>query len=282
MSTLSVEAIQDCRSLLTTTTIDLEDRLETIMQKLESLGHGKSPASTAEAVVLERMEGERLSIEQALQLCVNLSQQIDELQRSLPKDDAFPRLCDPSPTPNMLVSEGLNGCKEYMVFALQRLEKHRREVADRLNVDPAAATSSKDKVLLDNLQNEAETLRHGLRFFSNVDSYLEEQMSNIENHAEGNDTIQLMVSTDGKPIKGKNSGFGDRLKQAGGHYDNLSLQQVSQDFTTISIRQIETMKDKKDEASTSNSKSARETSQEPFRGRGFTLHPKASARTSPP
>jgi hypothetical protein len=169
----------------------------------------------------------------------------------------------------MLVSEGLNGCKEYMAFSLQRLEKHRQEVADRLKVDPTAASSSDDMVLLDKLQDEAETLRHGLKFFSNVDSYLAEQISNIENHAEGNDTIQLMVSTDGKPINGKNHGVGDRLKQAGGHYDNPSLQQVSQDFATISMHQTEIMKHTGDNSSTSRQETT--TSQESFSGRGFTL-----------
>jgi hypothetical protein len=147
----------------------------------------KSSSSGPDAAIIKRIQDERLNTEKGLQLCVQLSQHIDQIQLSFPKDDEPPHLTDPGPTSKLLVSEGLDGCKEYVAFALQRLEKHRQKVADRLKTDPTAAISSNDKILLEKLQGEADTLRHGLKFFSNVDSYLEEQISNIENHAEGDD-----------------------------------------------------------------------------------------------
>jgi hypothetical protein len=66
---------------------------------------------------------------------------------------------------------------------------------------------------------------------------VEAQISSIENHAEGDDTIQFMVSTDGRPINGKTHGVGDRQKQAGGHFGDTSLQQLSQDFKSIALHQ---------------------------------------------
>jgi hypothetical protein len=273
-SSITVEAIQSCRSLVETTTIDLEDRLAEIVQKLEDLSLSKTGSSGVNAEIIKRVEGERISTEKALQLCTELSQHIDEIQRSYPRDDDLPHLSDSGTTSNRLFSEGIDGCKDYVAFALSRLEKHRQAVASRLEADPKGAGLSDDKLLLQKLQSEAHTLRHGLKFFSNVDSFLEEQMSNIENHAEGDDTIQLMVSTDGRPINGKNHGVGSRLKQAGGHYDNASLQQVSQDFTSISLHQTEFRKTKENQSTASSPETPHatpESQQKVFSGPGFTL-----------
>lgn len=54
-------------------------------------------------------------------------------------------------------------------------------------------------------------------------------MSTIENSAEG-DAIQIMVSTNGKIICGKNRGSGWRTRQVGGYMSDTSLQRLSQDI----------------------------------------------------
>jgi len=243
-----------------------------ITQKLEDLTVHRMIDAGPDTASIQRIEGERMSTEKALLLCTELAQHIDELQSSYSKDEASPHLSDLGPSSNRFFSEGLDGCRDYVACALRRLEKHRQEIADRLEADPTATVSSNDKFLAEKLHGEANALRQGLRFFSNVDSYLEEQMSNIENHAEGDDAIQIMVSTDGNPIKGKNHGVGDRLKQAGGHYDNQSLRQISQDFAKISLQHTELGKHKTDQPT--NPESPKETDAyvcKPFSGPGFTL-----------
>lgn len=65
--------------------------------------------------------------------------------------------------------------------------------------------------------------------------YLEEKISNIENYPEGDNTIQFMVSTDRRPINGKNRGIGLRLKQADSYLDDILLQHISQDLEAISL-----------------------------------------------
>lgn len=54
-------------------------------------------------------------------------------------------------------------------------------------------------------------------------------MSTIENIAEG-DAIQIMISTNGKMICGKNCGRGWRTRQIGGYMSDVLLQQLSQDI----------------------------------------------------
>ncbi|KAI1839518.1 hypothetical protein JX266_014271 [Neoarthrinium moseri] len=170
----STEAINACRDLIVTTTIDLEAHLEEIRQKLEALTQ-RTTGPDLDETVRQHMEEEQQSTEKGLEFCAKLSQAIEKIQ--------------------------------FDFFG-----------AKRGYPDTQSSDSASD-------------------FCSDVDAVLEKQVSNIENYAEGDDTIQFMVSTDGKPINGKNRGLGLRLKQAGGHFSEESLQQVSQDFKSISIHQ---------------------------------------------
>lgn len=54
-------------------------------------------------------------------------------------------------------------------------------------------------------------------------------MSRIENYSKG-DAIQIMVSTNGKLINGKNEGLGWRTRQLGGYLSDNSLQQLAQNL----------------------------------------------------
>jgi hypothetical protein len=57
-------------------------------------------------------------------------------------------------------------------------------------------------------------------------------MTTIENYATG-DAMQVMVSTNGKTLYGKNRGLGSRTRQIGGHLSDASLQQLSRDMSFI-------------------------------------------------
>lgn len=171
----------------------------------------------------------------------------------------------------------------HMRFTLAHLEKRQKSLRERLGTGLMEA-SADAQASLDKLQHEAKTLRRGLEFCSDVDAYLESQISNIENHAEGNDTIQFMVSTDGRPINGSNHGNGDRLKQAGGHFGDASLQQVSQDFTSIALHQASSKEHgTKLPAATPDDETVPAGPELPFgsrHGPGFTLA-KRSASSAP-
>ncbi|KAF5542796.1 pathogenicity CRX2 [Fusarium mexicanum] len=281
-STITVEAIQSCRELIETTTIDLEAHLADVKEKLDALACRAIASPEPDEATIKYIENERISTEKGLQLCLQLSQHIDQIQLQYAVGEGHtPSLLGPHPTSKRLVSEGLGGCKDYVTFALERLRKHQQKVSGQIGVGSSSAVPTDDKLLLDNLNDEAEALRHSLDLFSNIDTYLEKKISNIENHAEGDDTIQFMVSTDGKPLNGKNHGVGSRLKQAGGHFKEQSLQQISQDFTTISLHQTGGKKPSRNASSpAAQSETTTEPLGTPFNGRGFTLTPKPEVRST--
>lgn len=158
---------------------------------------------------------------------------------------------------------------------------------------------------VDKLRGEAEALRHGLKFCSNVASHLEKQMNkieggeerdpiqfavsmdnkpnnkiiSIENDAKGDGSIQLAVSTDGNPINGKNTARGHRARQLGGHMAGSSLVQVVRNFT---MAQGESGESRKEHSPDAAPEAAR-ASEGGFRGRGFTLgsNPPVKSALSP-
>lgn len=236
-SAAGAEEIKACRESIATTTVDLEIHLEDILQKLEVLTQRTAAGPNPDTAAHHHMEEERRRTEKALQFCTLLSQQIEKIQADYFEDGQSPGSNqDSSSNSGMLLSEGLEGCLHHMRFTLASLEKHQRRVSERLGADPMAA-SAEDQALFDKLQTQAKTLRRSLEFASDVDAFLETQISNIENHAEGDDTIQFMVSTNGKPLNGINRGKGRGVKQGGGNWNDESLQQVSQDFKSIALHQ---------------------------------------------
>ncbi|KAI1839577.1 hypothetical protein JX266_014212 [Neoarthrinium moseri] len=240
-SATTTEAIHACRDLIVTTTVDLEAHLEEIQQKLEVLCQRAAADPGPDESVRKHMEDEQQSTEKGLEFCAALSEAIEKIQVNFfGGRRGSLDIQRPDSTSGMLLGEGLDGCMHHMRFTLDQLEKHRKRIAESLSSGSESIMSKEDQSSLEKLQAEEKTVRHCLDYCMGIDEVLESQISNIENHAEGDDTIQFMVSTDGKTIHGKNRGVGLRLKQVGGHIGEESLQQLSQDFKTVSIHQTGT------------------------------------------
>lgn len=260
--------------------------MEDVQQKLEVLAQRAAGSPSIDEAVRRSMEEEQRSTEKGLEFCAMLSQAIEKIQIDFfGKDQDSSTSHRPDTASEMLFGEGLDGCMHHMRFTLEQLEKHRKRIAESLSSGPTATISTREQASLNKLQAEARTLRHCLSFCTDIDAVLESQISNIENHAEGDDTIQFMVSTDGKPVNGKNRGNGLRLKQAGGHFSEESLQQLSQDFKTISIHHQTGLQEhiRKQLISVEGGDDASRKPESPFgerHGPGFTLA-KHLASTTP-
>ncbi|KAF3357050.1 hypothetical protein VdG1_00201 [Verticillium dahliae VDG1] len=235
-SATSTQSIHACRELIASTTVDFEAHLDHIQQKLDTLTHRAAAGPNLDVTTRQHMEEEEKSTKRGLEFCATLLHAIEQTEVAFFEVDSSSASAQAQvSTSQMLFGEGIEGIKHHMRFTLRQLEQHREKIADSLVSGLKTPMSAQDQTSLDDLERQANTLRQCLGLCSNVDSVLESQVSNIENNAEGDDTIQFMVSTDGKTINGKNRAVGKRLKQACGHFGEDSLQQVSQDFKAVSI-----------------------------------------------
>lgn len=238
-SSHTAKSIEGYKDLLETTKADLEAHLENIDGKLEHIVAQTAAVSDSEDTSeLQRMQEERLSTEKCLQICAQLSDHINQIQLSSRRGTNTPGSTSDT-LPEKFINEGLEECKNSLALTATKLEKHMQDLLDRmLAKSKAAMTSEEEFADLARLKEEWETARQCVDICSKANNHLRENISNIENEGTG-DTLQFMVSTDGKVIHGKNRGLGWRNRQVGGHLSDTSVQQISQDMRSIYIQSIE-------------------------------------------
>lgn len=253
---------------------------------MEQLAKKDVTQSGSDAAELHSLREERLSTEKCLQICAQLSRHIDQIQ--LMSDEAGPSqgLGGAETSPESVTNEGLQECKISLATTATKLEKHMRDVMDRLLAKSGTAISSEEDAQdLSRLRDEWETARQCLDICSRADSHLKENVSVIENHGTG-DSLQFMVSANGKVLHGKNRGLGWRSRQVGGYMSDESIQQLSRDLVAIhtSHSRVETSIPEDGSTRSPGDVIEGETTAE-FKdryGRGFTLKPEGVPNTQTP
>jgi hypothetical protein len=194
--------------------------------------------STSDATELSLIKEERLSTQKCLQICDQLSDHINQIQLTPKRSASSPGPIDPDAIPEEVTNEGLQECKNSLALTAVKLERHMRDIMDRLVTKSKTGMTTEDEVAdLARLQEEWETTRQSVDICSKADNYLKENVSTIENYATG-DAIQFMVSTNGKIIHGKNRGLGWRTRQVGGYLSDASVLHLSRDMSRASFQNI--------------------------------------------
>jgi hypothetical protein len=191
--------------------------------------HTTSSSATTE---LQSIEDERSSTQKCLWICAQFSKFIDQLQSSSAKDLSQ----DPDNTPGRITSDGIRECKSSMEQTTARLERHMQDILDRMISSSNATMTQENTKDLARLREEWDTARKCRDICFQADQQLKENISVIDNHATGNEAVQFLVSNSQKTIHGKNRGYGDQIKQIGGHLSDQSIQKISGDFLQMSIQ----------------------------------------------
>ncbi|RII17486.1 hypothetical protein CUC08_Gglean002326 [Alternaria sp. MG1] len=229
-SSVALERLGDYKDLIMTATNDLEARLETIDEKLQSLVERTTSSSATPE--LQSMREERSSTQKCLLICTRFSKLIDELQSTTAAD--LPQGSDKMS--EKITSDGIQECKISMEKTAARLEVHMQDVLDRMVFTSSAAMTQEDTSYLARLREEWTSARKCRDICLQADQHLKESVSIIDNHATGNEAVQFLVSNSQKTIHGKNRGYGDQIKQLGGHLSDQSIQKVSGDFLQMSLQ----------------------------------------------
>ena len=265
--------MKNYKTLIQTATDDLEAHLESIDEKLESLFTRTVTDSDSDATELRLIKEERLSTQKCLQICSQLTDHINQIQ-----------LSDSESLPERVTKEGLQECQDNLRITAAKLEKYMHDIIDRLMTKSRTTMTSEEEVAdLARLREEWETARQSLDIYSKADNHLKQNISIIENYATGDETIQFLVSTNGKTIHGKNRGFGSKQRQLGGHLSDLSLQQISRDISHMSSHSMgENSPSPRDNTASTPADVVEKASSSDFReryGKGFKLAPNSSPDT---
>jgi hypothetical protein len=221
--------------LIETTTNDLEARLETIDEKLEALIARTAVGPEGEASDLQRIKDERSSTKKCLLVCAQFSKLIEQLQPTL----AYGTSQDPDAIPEKITSDGIEECRISIEKTTARLEGHMQEILDQMVSSSGTALTQDDASRLARLREEWESTRQCRDICHKMDLHMKNNISVIDNHVTGNDAVQFLVSNSQKTIHGKNHGFGDIIRQVGGHLNDESMQRMSSDFSQMNLRRFE-------------------------------------------
>ncbi|PKX91231.1 uncharacterized protein P174DRAFT_515133 [Aspergillus novofumigatus IBT 16806] len=237
-SSVTAESLKAYQGLIESAKEELEVHLEVIDGKLDAILGKDRAMPDVDNSELRVIQEERLSAEKCLQICSQLSQHISQIQVVHESDHSTPGLASPDSFPERVTNESLQDCKRNLSLTAEKLEKHMRDLTDRLLAKSKREMTSEEYLDLQRLRDEWDTARQCMDICSKADARLRENASTIENYATG-DSVQFMVSTDGKTIHGKNRGLGWRNRQVGGHLSDVSVQQLSRDMTSMNIRHVE-------------------------------------------
>jgi len=179
-----------------------------------------------------------MSTQKCLQICAQLSEHINQIQLTPELSGNTPGAMGPDALPERLTINGLEECKNSLALTSAKLDRHMKELIDRLVTESKAGTSSKERLAdIARLRDEWETTHQCMEICSRAGTYLKETTSIIDNYATG-DAVQFMVSTGDKTLHGSNRGLGWRTRQVGGHLSDATVQQISRDFSTIKIQSV--------------------------------------------
>lgn len=177
--------------------------------------------------------------------------------------------------PEKITSDGMQECRVSMEQTTARLEKHMQDVLDRIVAKSNRATTQDDTAFLAKLQEEWTTARQCRDICFKADQHLKENISVIDNHATGDETVQFLVSSSQKTIHGKNRGYGVQIKQLGGHLSDQSIQKISGDFLKMTLRKPGNDNTSSQDDKLSEFNDANEgTDWQPQYGSGRTLNPR--------
>jgi len=190
--------------------------------------------SDSEAAELQQINEDRLATQNCLKICTQLSDHITQIQLgSLQRGRAGFN------GPESATNETLQECRHRLSQTAARLENNMQGIIDRLVRKSRSTMATNDAADLALLQADWETARQCIGICSKADTYLNENISFIDNDAEGDHAIQYLVSTNGKTIHGKNRGRAVINKQVGGHLSDESLQQISRDMAGIGLEKTD-------------------------------------------
>ncbi|KAI5460841.1 hypothetical protein BGZ63DRAFT_405288 [Mariannaea sp. PMI_226] len=235
ISSVTTKTLEEHKTMIEAATVDLDDHLQEINQKLGTILEHTVAKSSPDAIELRRLEAERKSTLKGLEICRQLSDHIRQISLNNAKkeqeednvDTENPAQSETSS--HSIVNAGLQECRYQLSQTSTQLEDILRGIMDRLTLKSESFLSQDEQEEFKRLRDESQAIRQALGICSKAETRLQENVSVIENYATGDETVQFLVSTNEKTINGKNTGFGWRQRQIAGHFDNETVRQLSQD-----------------------------------------------------
>ncbi|CAM1504929.1 Fc.00g025200.m01.CDS01 [Cosmosporella sp. VM-42] len=233
-STVTLNVLNEYKDMINSTTQDLEDHLDDINAKLQSLAApstSRSGTSTDE----RRFQDERDSTEQCLEICAQVLAHIDEMRLQPLSKEASPRGTSPGfasrdlTRAHIMTLSTLKECSDKLSDTLSLLHIHREDTVDRLQTKetPLPRGLEPDPELeARRLATELNSTKQCLAICTDASQLASsDRVHVLEDINVSHDGQQLFVSTLRDLFRVKGASAGDRAIQFVGTVSESSLQE---------------------------------------------------------
>jgi hypothetical protein len=235
---VAVNVLKEYKQMITNTTSDLEEHLQKIDTELQTLylqGTGISNEDTTER---QRIQEERESTQQCLDICAQVLTQIDQLQ-----PNAFINISAAYQAPvttlsgltsaQLVTSNAFKACKERLTNTTTQLERQLQDINNRLQKFSSQPLniSNEEGAEQERMKEERDCIKQSLDICTEAFRQANQERTNVfEDISMADNGYQVLVSTVGDLISARRVTVGSGSLQIVGQMSDDSLQQFSQDL----------------------------------------------------
>lgn len=239
-SIVTVSVLKEYKEVITNTTADLEDHLQEIDKKLQSLSLEGGRISDEDAAEQQQMQEERDSTQQCLGICAQVFTHIDQVHPNAIENTSTPLGGYQGPvitlggllSARQTTADTFKALKERLSITTTQLEKHLQDVNSRLEKfsSQPLKESNEQAAEQDRMKEEMESIKQCLAICSQATMQANKERTNdFEDISLSDDGQQVVVATFGDLISAKRVTAGARSFQWIGQMSDESLQQLSRD-----------------------------------------------------
>jgi hypothetical protein len=238
---VTIQVLDDYKSLIADTKSDLQERLDTIDAKLSLMAVTTTMPPEEAAKDHRQFQEERDGTRLCLEICSKVSLHLEQVRRSVWIGEAAPAGVTMERTTSLdkLVSsrfttaESLTSCEDILKAQSARLRDH----LERSSQSSDEPELSKEQIAeRQRIKNEYETTKMSLALCEEASQRADEKgTSYYEDIQLAEDTKQVIVSTIGDLISAKGITVGPRSINFMGQMSNESLQQLAHSVRNIPV-----------------------------------------------
>lgn len=239
-----MSVLNEYEDMITNTTVDLEQHLQEIDERLQTFSPWDLTLSDESAVEQLQIQEERDCTQQCLNICAQVVAHICQLQPT-----AFENISTP-PGVYMVPSTKLEGhtsaristadmiktCKENLSDVDTKLESHLEDIVGRLrNHTSSRSQSSNERAAEEErIIEEPGNIKQCLAIYAQASLHSnKERISVVEDISTADDGLQLLVSTTGDMVSAKRVIAGARSRQCVGQISVDSLQKLLHNYSHV-------------------------------------------------
>jgi hypothetical protein len=226
--------------MITNTTSDLEDHLQEIDNRLQTLFLQGTRMSDEDAAEREQILEERDSTKQCLTICAQVSEHLDRVRPNAFEDvsatqDSHQKIVAAlrGLTPAKRVTANvLKECKEMLINTTSQLEERLQKLDTRLQNPFLRGAEMSDEIEAERerVQEEKDSIKQCLSICAQASEQVDKVQTNVfEDVSSAQEAHQVIVSTLGDLISATRVSAGVRATQWLGQMSDATLQQLSRD-----------------------------------------------------